>query len=234
MTSLIKLELRRNKIRTYIFAALCITAGILGLLYLFAATPYMETDDADMAEFMNYTDIMVSAAIVNMAAFCVLSAVMHSRFVVEEYKGSQAILLFSYPVSRKKVFLSKLSLVSITTIVGLIVSNLIVFSVFLGTESVFSLVGDKVTSDLLVQLIILTIVTSVLATAIGVVSLAIGFSKKSSQVTVVSAVVLVAAFCSTISNIGATGILAVAIGAVLLIAVFVTGRLAAKVNCMET
>jgi ABC-type transport system involved in multi-copper enzyme maturation permease subunit len=233
MMNLIRLELRRNKIRTYILAALCITAAILGLLYLFAAMPYMETDDADMAEFMNYTDIMVSAAIVNMAAFCVLSAVMHSRFVVEEYKGSQAILLFSYPVSRKKVFLSKLTLVSITTIVGLIASNLIVFSVFLGMESVFPLVGDKVTPDLLVQLIILTVATSVLATAIGVVSLAIGFSKKSSQVTVVSAVVLVAAFCSTISNIGATGILAFAIGAVLLIAVFVTVRLAAKVNCME-
>jgi ABC-type transport system involved in multi-copper enzyme maturation permease subunit len=233
MTNLINLELRRNKIRTYILAALCITVGILGLLYLFAATPYMETDDADMAEFMNYADIMVSAAIVNMAAFCILSAVMHSRFVIEEYRGSKAILLFSYPVSRKKVFLSKLALVSITTIIGLIVSDLIVFSVFLGTESVFSLVGDKVTSSLLVQLIILTFVASALAVAIGVISMAIGFQKKSSQITVVSAVVLVAVFCSMISNIGASGVLAVAIGIVLLIAVIVAGRLVAKLNWME-
>jgi ABC-type transport system involved in multi-copper enzyme maturation permease subunit len=205
------------------------------LLYLFAAMPYMETGDADadMAEFINYAEIMVSAAIVNMAAFCVLSAVMHSRFVIEEYKGSQAILLFSYPVSRKKVFLSKLALVSMTTIAGLIISNLIVFSVFLGMESVFSLVGDKVTSDLLAQLIILTVVTSVLAAAIGVVSLSIGFRKKSSQATVVSAVVLVAVFCSAISNIGAGGFLAVAIGIILLIAVIVTGGLVKKINHME-
>ena len=41
---------------------------------------------------------------------------------------------------QKKVFFSKLALVSLFTAVGLIVSNLIVFSVFLGIESVFPLV----------------------------------------------------------------------------------------------
>lgn len=229
MRNLINLELRKNNIRTYFLSALIITAVMLGLLYLFAAMPYIEPNASESLEFASYEAVLGLTGLINMVCFCVLSAVMYSRFVIGEYAGKQAMLLFSYPVSRKKIFLSKIVLISTLTIVGLIVSNMSIFLFFALTESVFSIVKDSFTFGVVIQLIFKTLSMAVLAAELGIVSMGIGFIKKSVPVTIVSAVIL----CSLITNFGTSGVVVVSALIAGAISIGVISSLLGRLNRME-
>ena len=112
-----------------------------------------------------------------MAVFCVMSSVMYSKFVIEDYSGKRPILLFSYPVSRKKVILSKLSVVSGVTIISMIVSNLLVFMTFGITENFIHLVGKDFTLPIMLKVVENTLIMSLIAASIGIVAVGIGFIK---------------------------------------------------------
>lgn len=229
MLNLIKLELKKNNIRIYLFSAVIITVVMIGFLYLFAAIPLIEPNSSEATAFSSYTDVMGLTALLNMVTFCVLSAVMYSRFIIGEYTGKRALLLFSYPVSRKKVFLSKIMLISIFTIGGLLISNLIIFTVFAMTESVFPLVKDTLTSELIIHVLFKTVSMAVLATGLGIIAMGIGFGRKSVPVTIVSAVIL----CSLISNMGMSIFIIIAALIAAVVSAMVTSVLLSKVNCME-
>lgn len=229
MLNLIKLELRKNNIGIYLFSALIITVIMIGFIYLFAAIPLIEPNSSEATAFSHYTDVMSLTALLNMVTFCVLSAVMYSRFIIDEYTGKRALLLFSYPVSRKKVFLSKIMLISIFTIVGLMISNLIVFTVFTMTESVFPLVKDTLTSELIKRILLQTVSMAVLAASLGIIAMWIGFSRKSVPLTIISAVIL----CSLISNAGMSIIIIFAALIAAVVSAMVISRLLSKVNHME-
>ena len=103
MKTLMTLEMKKNNVKPYLLGALGITIAMFGFLYLFAGV--------EEEELSTYADVIMIVTILNMASYCILSAVMFSRFVIEEYKGKRAILLFSYPVNRVKVLFAKVLLV---------------------------------------------------------------------------------------------------------------------------
>lgn len=69
MKKLIKLELKKNNIRTYVIASFIITITMLGFLYLFAYVPMLESNDTDMAIFSGYNNLIPLFGVLNMAAF---------------------------------------------------------------------------------------------------------------------------------------------------------------------
>ena len=96
MKTLISLELKKSKINTYIIADIIIAITMLGFLFLFAYAPLIEPGDKDMAIFSGYNNLIPLFGVFNMAVFCVMSSVMYSKFVIEDYSGKRPILLFSY------------------------------------------------------------------------------------------------------------------------------------------
>lgn len=199
MHSLIDLELKRNNIKIFIRASVIITAIMMGFLYLFAFMPVFASleGDADLAIFSNYNSIISLTSVLNMACFSVLSAVMYSKFVIEEYKGKRAILLFSYPVSRMKIFYSKIILVLLFTIAVTLVSNLAIFTVFGLSEMIYSVVNDTISIATVIKVIRVSFIMACLAGGFGTISMFAGFIKKSVPTTIVTSVIL----CSLISNI---------------------------------
>ena len=152
--------------------------------------------------------------LVCMAIFSILSAVMASRFVVEEYSGKRAILLLSYPISRKKVLCAKMMLVFAYTAGGMLLCGAVVL-----TESLFPICSDHLTIKVVLQSLGFLFCCSVLAGLMGVIALWFGFRKKSVPVTIVASVVLATIVCQIISSalvflpmmgavLGVTGILA--------------------------
>ena len=87
MRNLIALELKRNRLRPYHIATLICGVTMLGFQYLMAAIPYMDPTEPDAELFSQYPFLMGITCLVCMAMFSILSAVMASRFVVEEYSG---------------------------------------------------------------------------------------------------------------------------------------------------
>ncbi|MED4404210.1 ABC transporter permease [Metabacillus fastidiosus] len=200
MIKMIKLELRRNNIRTYVIASIIIAVVMLGFLYLFAYAPKLEPNDKDLEIFLGYNNLIPLFGVLNMAAFCVLSAVMYSKFIIEDYSGKRPILLFSYPISRKKILFSKLSVVCIFTIFSMIISNLIIFLIFGITEKSMNLISEDFTIAIMLQAIKITVVMAIIAASIGIIATSIGFIKKSVPTTIVSAVLLASLMCNIVAN----------------------------------
>ena len=200
MKTLIRLELKKNKLNTYIMGGIIITIIMLGFLFLFAYVPLIEPNDKDMEIFSGYNNLIPLFGVFSMAVFCVMSSVMYSKFVIEDYSGKRPILLFSYPVSRKKIILSKLSVVSGVTIISMIVSNLLVFMTFGITENFIHLVGKDFTLPIMLKVVENTLIMSLIAASIGIVAVGIGFIKKSIPTTIVSAVLIASLMCNIVIN----------------------------------
>lgn len=199
MRNLIALELKRDRLRPYHIATLICGVTMLGFQYLMAAIPHMDPTDPDAESFSQYPFLMGITCLVCMAIFAILSAVMASRFVVEEYSGKRVILLLSYPISRKKVLCAKLVLVFAYTVGAMLLCGAAIQAVFFLTEALFPLCSDQLTIEVILQSLGFLLCCSVLSGLLGVVSLWFGFHKKSVSVTIVASVILAALVCQVIS-----------------------------------
>ena len=135
MNKLARLELKRNSLKPYHIAVSIISVVILSFLYLLAVIPRMDAADADAEMFMSYDFIVGLDNIVSMAIFSIMSAAMASKFIVDEYAGKKAIMLFSYPVDRKKILDAKIITVFSYTVISMLLCNGIAFTILGVTES---------------------------------------------------------------------------------------------------
>lgn len=199
MNKLARLELKRNSLKPYHIAVSIITVVILSFLYLLAAIPRMDTADTDAEMFMSYDFIIGLDNIVSMAVFSIMSAAMASKFIVEEYAGKRAILLFSYPVDRKKIIDTKIITVFSYTVISMLFCNGISFTIFLVTESLCPLCQDTIDTGLILNCISSMLCFSLSAGLLGIISLWFGFRKKSTIATIISACIVVSVLCQVIA-----------------------------------
>lgn len=234
MHKLIALELKRNRLRPYHIATLICGVTMLGFQYLMAAIPYMDPTEPDAELFSQYPFLMGITCLVCMEIFLILSAVMASRFVVEEYSGKRAILLLSYPISRKKVLRAKLVLVFAYTVGTMLLCGAVIQAVFFLTESLFPLCSDQLTIEVILQSLGSLLCCSILAGLLGVVSLWFGFRKKSVSVTIVASVILVTIVCQMISvALSFWPIMGIVFGVTGIFAILAIQNLLRQVNNME-
>ena len=234
MKTLIRLELKKNKLNTYIIAGTIITIIMLGFLFLFAYAPLIEPNDKDMAIFSGYNNLIPLFGVFSMAVFCVMSSVMYSKFIIEDYSGKRPILLFSYPVSRKKIILSKLGVVSGFSVISMIACNLIVFLTFGIIENFIHLVGKDFTLSIMLKVVENTLIMALIAASIGIVAVGIGFIKKSIPTTIVSAVLIASLMCNIVINASLSRVTMYVLTTVMIfVGIVFSIFLIKKVNVME-
>jgi hypothetical protein len=195
MNRLISLELKRNGLRAYHAAVVIITAIMLSFLYLLAVIPKLDPTEKDLTMFMTYHKLINLNNILCMVIFIIFSSVMYSKFVVEEYAGKRAILLFSYPVNRKKIFGAKILMVFSYTVAAMLVCGVVVLGIFFITESQFPICADHLTIITVVGGFLSLLCYSVLAGVWGIVAFYFGFGKQSVSVTIIAAVIIATVLC---------------------------------------
>lgn len=239
MLKLIQLELLKHKITTYLWASFYIFAACLSLSFLFGFTPQIESVDAvvlkDMEIFQQWNGFISLVSILFVLSFGILSAVMHTKFTVEEYTGKRAVLLFSYPQSRGRILFAKCVLVFCFTAVSMFVCNVaavLIFSVF---SNMFALLPEQFGLSMLPTLLSVSGVSSLLAASIGLIALRIGFWKKSLTATIVTAVILVVPFSNVLSllpeHAGTVHLVGMAV--LLIIGLLIAAGLIRNANKME-
>lgn len=213
MNKLIKLELKRNKLTPYYIGLTIISITMAGFLYMIAGITKAEK----VANFMDYKNLLRMHTGISFLVFSVFTVVVYSKFVIEEYSQKKALLMFSYPVSRSKIFLAKLVLVTGFITFGFLLSTLIPNALFFVTESIFPILGGKITMEIVTSQVI-SIITFILAlSSIGFISLRIGFIKKSVSTTIVTAIILSAVLGNVL--IGLSSNRYILIGVVVLFAI---------------
>ena len=124
---------------------------------------------------------------------------MASKFIVDEYAGKKVIMLFYYPVDRKKILDVKIITVFSYTVISMLLCNGIAFTIFLVTESLFPLCQDTIDIGLILNCVSSMLCYSVSAGLLGIISLWFGFRKKSTIVTIISACIVVSVLCPVIA-----------------------------------
>lgn len=157
--------------------------------------PRLDPSKTDFEMFMSYRSLIGLTNIMLMVIFTILSAVMSSKFIIEEYAGKRAILLFSYPVSRQKVLSAKMCMVFLYTVIAMCLCGTVIFGIFFGIESLFHICSDTLTLPAILYCSFSLISYSLLAGVWGIAALWIDFGRQSVTVTIIAAVIIAIVMC---------------------------------------
>ena len=233
MLKLIKLEFKRNNLKSYLYGVLGIFIFTILIGILFSAIPKIEKGTSASQIFMDKNMLIMMITVISMSGFAILSAVMYTKFIVDEYTTKKNILLFTYPQKRSSIFMAKFIFISAFTLIMMIISN--VFSILLiGVIGKITGIMNTYFKDI-VNIVLISVIFGFIANLISVISLKIGFWKKSIIVTIITSVILVAPFGNSImlfkNNL--IDIIIPLLAILTLINIILVGGLLKKINKME-
>lgn len=214
MLKLIKLEWKKNNIGKSIRIAVIMTVvlclfivGTSGeLLSVSTARLYdnngnpMGSNAASSAGMGFYEGNIFDAAVgifTNMS-YVIFTGVMLAGYIVGAYEKGTMSLMFSYPIKRKKIILSKMLAVWIFNVVALVVSKIVISIVLLFANPVAHITTNEIqitSPDFWLYMLL----NSVVMISIAFVALPVGLKLHSSKAAIVAAVIVV---CFSQGNIG--------------------------------
>lgn len=185
MLKLIHLEWKKHTLWKYVRNAAIVTIALLGLLML------ISSDDGTgklvaqtgKSEIHSLTEMFLNMA------YLVFTGAMLSTFVVSEYENKLIHLMFSYPIKRRKIMVSKVLAVCIFNFIALLVSKLLVYGVLMVTRSPEAL-GIQMGE---LSFWTGTLLGAAISICSGCISLLVGMKMKSSKAALISAFVIMLA-----------------------------------------
>ena len=232
---ILKLELRKTNIKPYFLSAIAVFLCIMGLTYILAWVPHLDSGDKNAAVlFSTYQGIAAVSNAIALMSFSILASAMGYRYLTKEYCGAGAILLFSYPINRKSVVWAKAGVLLLFISTTMFLTEFGGFLIFTGTDSVLGMVNDTLQSRDFMIAFRNALVLVFLSDGIALCAIRIGFIKKSNSVTIIAAVILSMLLVNPVAAINEQFIQVLLLAIIVLLGgVLLTINLAHKVKCME-
>ena len=232
---LIKLELRKNNLKPYLWGSLGIFIFALVIGAFFIALPLIEPNDPTSKEMSDFTMLSPLISIIVMGSYTILGTVMHTKSIVEEYTGRKNLLLFTYPQKRSQILIAKFILTFVFTFAALMISNVVALLLVGFIGNMTGLITKPIDIENVVNVLLMSIIFGFIANLISTIALRVGFFKKSIIWTIVTAIIIVSLFANS-ATLFSNLILPVffVVGAVLMIICLILFMgLLKKVNKME-
>ncbi|CAG9611496.1 hypothetical protein BACCIP111899_00666 [Bacillus rhizoplanae] len=192
MLQLMKLEMKKFKFGWYVKGALI--ANII-ITALFISMNYIQEVEKDVIMTNSEEAFLLIGAMVR-ATFIVFAAVLLAQLVIEEYKNKTIMLMFSYPIKRKKIIASKLAIIAILTFITIWLSNIVITGAVFLLQGYFSFISYSITFTEWMQQAITMIPFAVAAAGTSLIPLYFGMRKHSVPITIVSSLLVVSFACS--------------------------------------
>ncbi|WP_018750194.1 ABC transporter permease [Paenibacillus sanguinis] len=206
MWQLIKLELKKGRFDSYVWGSIVtyvIIAGLAGIMYFVGGSGLEEPDFTTIPEMLAFIDLMVRAT------FIIYASVLLSKLVINEFKDKTIALMFSYPISRKKLIFVKLAMVFVWTFANVVIANLLIDALFVAINSVVGYIPGSLTTELLFSHGLHVLMQAFGAAGMSLLPLVIGLPKKSVPMTIISSIVIVLLVCSNNSGFTLSSIIAI-------------------------
>ncbi|EJQ49125.1 hypothetical protein IEE_00935 [Bacillus cereus BAG5X1-1] len=187
MLRLMKLELKKFKLGWYVKRAVIANIIILALLIFVSFVAQIEGDP----EIRDPQVILLMASVSVRGTFIIFGGVLIAKLIIDEYKSKTILLMFSYPINRKKMMISKLIITATLTFITVILSNILVVGIFFGIDSYFSILLNPFTVDQLMQEGIKLVPLAIAAAGMSLIPLYFGMRKYSVPTTIVSSLIVV-------------------------------------------
>lgn len=194
MFKLIRLEWKKNNVWKYIRNAVIVVAFIIPLIL--GTARELEGDEV----MASYGQSMMNLGIeifMNMC-FIVFTGVMLSSFIVSAYENKTMSLMFSYPIRRWKVMVSKMLAVWIFNFIAMAAGKLLVCAVVVLTREYTHITAESIRFDQ-ASLYLQILINSALMVSVSFLALPVGLAARSSKAAIVASVVIV---CFTQGQIG--------------------------------
>lgn len=198
--SLYRLERMKIRLSTYGWAILGIFASLLamGILCLFLGVSGPEIsvqikgvkEDEDMI-FTSWNGLSALSTALHVACFGIFSAVFAAKIIVDEYCGKRAVLLFTYPVSRRKILHVKCLFVLCLTTFSAFVSNAAVMGSLYIAGRIFGINPEPAGGHFVISVLLASLMSGILSSEIGVIAAVVGWKKRSVMTTIVCSLVIV-------------------------------------------
>ncbi|MFC5406515.1 ABC transporter permease [Cohnella soli] len=207
MLKLMKLEMRKFRLGSYIRAAMIANILILGLICAIGLTE----ETSKEIPFTDYAMVFSVIDTIVRGTYIVFASVLISRLVIDEFRNKSITVLFMYPINRKKLIAAKLLVIVLFTLLADISANLFVGGGFYVVDHFSSIVPEPLTWSIAAKSL-LTVVLGALATSFfSLIPLYFGMRKHSGSATIVSSLIVVAVVCQNSDGFSLYNIIAVPI-----------------------
>ena len=172
---LIRLEWKKINPAPYLGTALGLLALSMLIALLFCFLPESEWGPAQMSLSRNWHFLILLVSCVTLFSYTMLGAVLSSRVILTEFLGKNKLLVFSWPISRKRLFAAKTAFLFLFTIAGTFVSNLLAVLTTLLLSNLFHGFPGAFTADDLGYLLLVSFSIALLASCICLAAVRFGF-----------------------------------------------------------
>ncbi|APH19315.1 ABC transporter permease [Clostridium botulinum] len=196
MKHLIKLELERFPLKPHLLGVILANIIILALSVSVSsifATTSMQSIPSGLPP-LQLSTIAIAKLLIK-TTLIVWQSVLIATIIVEEYQSKTIMLLYTYPINRKKMIVAKITLVC-----GIMLAFYLSSEVF---QHIAIYIFSRYISFITYQLdnILIQLVIIISAILLGLVPLYIGMIRKSTIATIVSSLIIV---CITSNSQGST------------------------------
>ncbi|MDO5096943.1 MAG: ABC transporter permease [Peptostreptococcaceae bacterium] len=183
MIKLIRLEMKMVEFPKFILGAF-ITMLAMSLLLLLMFV----TDNANQGEISNQFFMVVDSM---MCIACIIFAgVFISRLIIDEYRDKTIMLMFTYPIARKKIMIAKFVLVFLFTFSFIVISRFLVMNFLTTINSQYDFLPQSYSITEIFRHCLNTIGFDLASSGISLVPLFFGMRKKSTAATIVSSSII--------------------------------------------
>ncbi|MCM3765069.1 ABC transporter permease [Neobacillus niacini] len=197
MRKLISLEIKKYKLFSYLKGVAIANLAIMAMLCL---VYYGEKVEGVVA-YENYEMAFGVIGSIIRPVFIIFAAVLISKLIIDEYRSNSISLMFTYPINRKKIIIAKLAIVASFTFLTIVLSNLLIGSVFYLVDSYLHFVPEALTGKVLTDSLITMTLEAIASAGMALIPLYFGMRKKSTVAPIVSAIVMVSLINSTVNGV---------------------------------
>ncbi|CEI83620.1 ABC-2 family transporter protein [Oceanobacillus oncorhynchi] len=180
---LMSLEMRKINFSRYINNSLAACFAVTGFLFFML---YIDREQFAASS----TDFLFLIDSITRMVFIVFSGVLISKLVIEEYNDKTITLMFTYPISRKKIIISKLLIIIGFTFFSMLLSRIFAAFVLSMLNSNLGFIDSDITIPMLIEHFRNTILYDLSASGVSLVPLFFGMLKKSVRTTIITSVII--------------------------------------------
>lgn len=200
--NLLKLELKKTNIKTYIKAAVGIFVGILAMEILFLFLPQMDSPiEIGMELFTELNGILMLISVLHFVCFGILAAVISAKMIIREYCGKSAYVILCYPIERNKILNAKCAVMCIFITISAFLSNTAVVLTGFILSKIFGLELSGSIADIAIISPLIGLLTGLISSAAGIISVTIGQKKRSEPAAIVSSFIIGCALAQCFSAV---------------------------------
>ena len=207
MLKLISLEVKKYKLYNYTLGILISNIAIAAFIVLFFI---LEKSDIEIP-FESFDIAMLLSNSLIRATFLIFASVLIVKIIIDEYKSGSINIMFTYPISRKKILGAKLLIIVIFTFVNILISSLLMEAGIVLADQLINIIPGEIGREAIVENILKSFLGAVASAGLSLIPLYFGLRKKSAAATIVSSIILASLVNTTSENFSAFSIIAIPI-----------------------